>query len=211
MATNDPLQADSVSLVASLYSAVTDRDRFAICRAECEDWLAQQRDPASPAAAFLRLQVRRATEARTLAAAGRSSLPTACAVMAVDDHGRVLAASPETRALFGGGASEDEPLRLPLSLRAFVEDAGVGTAIPRALRVPLDDGSTELAGIVLGVDQVSHAAGAMRVMTFLLCDVGVSRDRQTGGRAEVKPFRRVARGRKVEGPYEMALAADRSA
>lgn len=210
MCINDPFQAECLSLVASLYGAVTDHDRFQICRADCDAWLERQAGPESPAAAFLRLQVRRATEARNLAAAGRSALPTACAVLTVDDRGRMLAASPETWALVGSGGPAAGPLRLPLALRAFVEDAGLSPSVPKAFRVPLDDGSSELAGIVLGVDRVSHVAGTMRVITMLLCDVGPTQAAERPGtRAEVREFRRVARDSAK--PFTVALAADRSA
>ena len=213
MLINDPLQAECLSLVASLYGAVTDHDRFHTCRLDCDAWLERQAQPDSASAAFLRMQVRRATEARNLAAAGRSSLPAACAVLTVDDRGRVLAASPETWALVGSGAPATGPLRLPLALRAFVEDASLSRSVPKALRVPLEDGSSELAGIVLGVDQVSHAAGTMRVITLLLCDVGAAdaRERPPAPRADVREFRRVARDRDAAKPFEIALAADRSA
>lgn len=212
MFNNDPFQAECLSLVASLYGAVTDHDQFLSRRADCEDWLSRQPSLDSPAAGFLRLQVRRATEARNLAAAGRSSLPTVCAVLTVDDRGRPLAASPETWTLVGSGSPEDGPLRLPLALRAFVEDAGFSPSVPKALRVPLDDGSSELAGIVLGVDQVSHAAGTMRVMTLLLCEVGTAETpERPGARAEVREFRRIARDRESSKLFAVSLAADRSA
>jgi hypothetical protein len=212
MFTNDPFQAECLSLVASLYGAVTDHEQFLSRRADCEDWLARQPTPDTPAAGFLRLQLKRATEARNLAAAGRSSLPTACAVLTLDDRGRPLAASPETWVLVGSGSPDDGPLRLPLALRAFVEDAGLSTSVPKALRVPLDDGSSELAGIVLGVDHVSHAAGSMRVMTLLLCDVGsTAAPERPGARAEVRAFRRVARDGGSSRPIAVTLAADRSA
>ena len=213
MLITDPLQAECLSLVASLYGAVTDHGRFQTCRADCDAWLKRQSEPASPSAVFLRLQVKRATEARNLAAAGRSSLPAACAVLTVDDRARLLAASPETWALVGSGSPDVGPLRLPLALRAFVEDAGVSRLVPKALRVPLDDGSSELAGIVLGVDEVSHAAGTMRVLTLLLCDVGTTeaRERPPVPRAEVREFRRVARDRDPATPFAVTMAADRSA
>jgi hypothetical protein len=211
MFTNEPSQAECLSLVASLYAAVTDHDQFLSRRADCEYWLARQPSPDTPAADFLRLQLKRATEARNLAAAGRSSLPTTCAVLTVDDRGRPLAASPETWMMVGSGLPEDGPLRLPLALRAFVEDAGISPSVPRALRVPLDDGSSELAGIVLGVDQVSHAAGTMRVMTLLLCDVGPTQVPQRPGRGgEVREFRRVARDGESSTRFAVTLA-DRSA
>ena len=211
MIINDPLQAECLSLAASLYGAVMDHDQFVSCRTECDLWLSGQTRTDSPAAAFLRLQVRRATEARTLVAAGRSTLPTAFAVLTVDDRGCVLAASPETWSLLGAGAPEAGPPRLPLALRAFVEDAALSHVVPKALRIPLDDGSSELAGIVLGVDQVSHVAGTMRMITLLLCDVGTTEARERPSGARVREFRRVARERDSTRPLSVAMAADRSA
>jgi hypothetical protein len=170
--------------------------------------------PETPAAAFLRLQIGRATEARTLAQASRSSLPTECAVLTVDDRGRVLAASPETWTLIGGGAPTDEPLRLPLSLRAFIEDASLAPAVPRALRVALDDGSRELAGIVLGVDRIRHTGGTLGVLTLLLCDVNAAAPAlpsHATTKADVREFRRVSREREAARPFSISLAADRSA
>jgi hypothetical protein len=214
MLTNDPIQAECLSLVASLYGAVTDAERFKACRAECEAWLDRQVTPETPAAAFLRLQIGRATEARTLASASRSSLPTDCAVLTVDDRGRVLAASPETWRLLGGRESTDGTLRLPLSLRAFVEDAALSPSVPRALRVALDDGSRELAGIVLGVDRIRHTVGTLGVLTLLLCDVGPAKpsvEAVSPARADVREFRRVPREREAARPFSISLAADRSA
>lgn len=214
MRTNDPIQAECLSLVASLYGAVTDADRFQSCRAECDSWLARQVTAETPATAFLRLQIGRATEARNLASASRSSLPTEWAVLTVDDQGRVLAASPETWRLLGGGADVDGALRLPLSLRAFAEDASLSPSVPRALRVVLDDGSRELAGIVLGVDRIRHTVGTLGVLTLLLCDVGPARapiDVSPPSRAEVREFKRVVRDREPTRPFAVSLAADRSA
>ena len=74
--------------------------------------------------------------------------------------------------------------------------------------MPLDDGSSELAGIVLGVDLVRHAVGAMLVITLLLCDVG-SAEPATLGRGEVHPFRR--KGGVDAAPVSMHLAAERPA
>jgi hypothetical protein len=214
MLNNDPIQAECLSLVASLYGAVADADRFQACRAECQAWLDRQVTPETPAASFLRLQMGRATEARNLTAVTRCSLPATCAVLTVDDRGRVLAASPETWTLFGDGARQDEALRLPLSLRAFVEDACLSPTVPRALRVPLDDGSKELAGIVLGVDRIRHTVGTLGVLTLLLCDVGEARPAvaaSSGTRADVREFRRVRGERQSARPFSISLAADRSA
>jgi hypothetical protein len=212
MPTNDPIQADCLTLVASLYGAVVDADRFRASREECEAWLERQPQPETPAASFIRLQIGRATEARNLAAASRASLPTECAVLAVDDHGRILAASPETWSLLGE-PSGNGALRLPLSLRAFIEDTSLSPAMPRALRVPLDDGSRELAGIVLGVDRICHAVGTLGVLTLLLCDVGApcpASCAPTASRADVREFRRVSRERERRA-YSISIAADRPA
>ena len=214
MLAHDPIQAECLSLVASLYGAITDADRFHVRRAECEAWLDRQVAADTPAAAFLRLQIGRATEARNLASASRSSLPTEFAVLTVDDRARVLAASPETWRLLGVGEMAEGALRLPLALRAFVEDASLSRCVPRALRVALDDGSRELAGIVLGVDRIRHTVGTLGVLTLLLCDVGPSRaplQVSSPSRAEVREFRRVAREREPARRFSLSLAADRSA
>lgn len=184
------LPNECLSLVAALYGAVADPGRFPIRRAECEAWVARHGRANAVAARFVRQQVARAVEASAGASAGHAGLPGACAVVTVDDRGRAVAAADEAWTLLGLRA--DDPLRLPFALRAFVRDAAVGLSVPRALRVPLDDGSTELAGIVLGVEKTGRAAGA--TLTLLLCDVG--RDGAPAGHrgpgAEVRQFRRPA-------------------
>jgi hypothetical protein len=212
MFTSDPLQSECLSLIASLYGAVADAVRFAGRRAECEAWLARQAAPDTPAASFLRLQVDRASEACALACRAAAAVPAACAVLTIDDRGRVIAAGVEAWPLLRSGTAGEDPLRLPLALRVFVEDTCLSRAVPKALRVPLDDGSSELAGVVLGVDQVKHAVGAMRVITLLLCDVGRREARPAQAaprRADVREFRPA--GGRPAAPYAVGLAADRSA
>lgn len=211
MLTHGSLQSECLSLVAGLYGAVSDAGLFAVRRAACEAWLARQNNVDSPGASFLRLQMDRAGEACTLACRATAAVPTACAVLTVDDHGRVIAAGVEAWSLLRSGVPDEDPLRLPLALRAFVEDACLSRSVPKALRVPLDDGASELAGVVLGVDQVRHAVGAMRVMTLLLCDVGRPAAVAPAGprRGEVREFRRVVNP--PAAPYAVGLAADRSA
>jgi hypothetical protein len=208
---NDSLQSECLSLVAGLYGAVASPTRFAGQRACCDQWLARQVSADTPAASFLRVQIGRAAEAHALSVRVGTEAPSACAVLTLDDQGRVIAAGAEAWLLLGSGSAVEDPLRLPRALRAFVEDASGGHAVPRALRVPLDDGSSELAGIVLGVDLVRHAVGAMRVITLLLCDVGPERPAEpaaSGG--EVREFRR--KGRVLSGaPASMDLAAERPA
>ena len=208
---NDPHQSECLSLVAALYGALSHPDRFARQRAACERWLCRQVASDTPAAQFLRMQVSRAAEARSLSARAGAEVHSSCAVVTLDDRGRVLAAGAEAWTLLGSGGSGDDPLRVPRALRAFVEDAGRGGPVPRAVRVPLDDGSTELAGVVLGVDQVRHAVGSMRVITLLLCDVGEARAEPAGREpARIRPFPRPAAAcRPVSSG--VALAADRSA
>lgn len=169
---HDSLQSECLSLVAGLYAAVADPDRFADQRARCEGWLSLQVSADTPAAAFLRVHIGRAAEARAPSVRVGAEVPSACAVLTLDDQGRVIAAGTEAWTLLRSGSPAEDPLRLPRALRAFVEDACISRAVPRALRVPLDNGSSELAGIVLGVDLVRHAVGTMRVITLLLCDVG---------------------------------------
>jgi len=209
---NDSLQSECLSLVAGLYGAVADPARFADQRAYCEQWLARQVSADTPAASFLRLQIGRAAEARALSSRVGTEVPSACAVLTLDDQGRVIAAGAEAWTLLRSGSAAEDPLRLPRALRAFVEDACGSHAVPRALRVPLDDGSSELAGIVLGVDLVRHAVGAMLVITLLLCDVGpaLTAEPAARGRGQVREFRRTSRVAS-EAPTSMNLAAERPA
>ncbi len=211
MYSHHSLQSECLSLVAGLYGAVADSTRFADQRASCEQWLARQVSADTPAAGFLRLQIGRAVEARTLSARVGTEVPLACAVLTLDDQGRVIAAGAEAWALLRSGSAAEDPLRLPRALRAFVEDACGSHAVPRALRVPLDDGSSELAGIVLGVDLVRHALGAMRVITLLLCDMGPASHAEpaAGGRGEVREFRR--KGHLTAVHASMDLPAERPA
>lgn len=218
MLIHDVIQSECLSLVAGLYGAISDGRRFAVQRADCEAWLGRQIVSDTPAVRFLRTQLARAAEALALTGrAGSTDVPgdpAACAVLTVDDRARLIAAGPEAWSLFRSGSAADDPLRLPSTLRAFIEDVSRGPSVPRALRIPLDDGSSELAGIVLGVDQVHHAVGSMRVITLLLCDVGGRDDRAAAPapppRGEVREFRRVASGL-ARAPYTVGLAADRSA
>lgn len=211
MLTHDSLQSECLSLVAGLYGAVSDPGLFAVRRAECEAWLARQDSLDAPGASFLRIQMDRAVEACALACRATAAVPAACAVLTMDDHGRVIAAGAEAWLLLRSGRPDEDPLRLPLALRMFAEDACRSRSVPKALRVPLDDGSSELAGVVLGVDQVRHAVGALRVITLLLCDVGRQVQAAPGGgrRGEVRAFRRAAD--RSAPPYAVGLAADRSA
>lgn len=211
MYSHDTQQSECLSLVAGLYGAVADPVRFAEQRASCEQWLARQVSADTPAAAFLRAQISRAAEVRTLSARASGQVPSACAVLTLDGQGRVIAAGAEAWTLLGSGSPNEDPLRLPRALRGFVADACVSRTVPRALRVPLDDGSAELAGIVLGVDRVRHAVGAMMVITLLLCDVGTAEPAESAatGRGQVRPFRRSSR---LGGsPASVALGVERPA
>lgn len=208
---HDTLQSECLSLVAGLYGTVADPVRFADQRASCEQWLSRQVSVDTPAASFLRSQIGRAAEARALSARLGKAVPSSCAVITLDDQGRVIAAGAEAWAVLRSGSPSQDPLRLPRALRAFVEDAVVSHAVPRALRVPLDDGSSELAGIVLGVDLVRHAVGAMMVVTLLLCDVGSAGPEAPArpGRGEIREFR--PKGGLAGAPAAINLAAERPA
>ena len=213
MYTKDSFQSECLSLVAGLYGAVADPARFADQRVHCEQWLARQVSADTPAASFLRVQIGRAAEARALSVRVGAEVPSACAVLTLDDQGRVIAAGAEAWTLLRSGSATEDPLRLPRALRAFVADACGSHAVPKALRVPLDDGSSELAGIVLGVDLVRHAVGAMLVITLLLCDVGPTQPAAQpamGGRGQLREFRHKAR-LPSDSPASMSLAAERPA
>jgi hypothetical protein len=211
---NDALQSECLSLVAALYGAVSDAERFAVRRAECQAWLARLSPSDSPLEAFLRRQVRRASEACALAGRVGSAVPSACAVVTIDERGSVIAAGAEAWTLLQSGSAAEDPLRLPRALHAFVEDAALSPSVPKAIRVPLDNGSSELAGVVLGVDQMSHAIGEMRVMTLLLCDVGEQNagatSSETQPRGEVTEFRHVPRTT-AAAPTTLRLVVDLSA
>ena len=91
----DSTQSECLSLVAGLYGAVADPVRFADQRASCEQWLARQASTDTPAASFLRLQIGRAAEARAISTRVGTEVPSACAVLTLDDQGRVIAAGAE--------------------------------------------------------------------------------------------------------------------
>jgi hypothetical protein len=209
MFSNDPLQSECLSLVAGLYGAVSHPERFVQSRSACDAWLSRQ-PVETPAARFLRLQMQRATEARAISTRAGAEVPSSCAVVTLDGQGRVVAAGAEAWPLVGCGSWIDGPLRLPLALRAFAEDVALSPAVPRALRILLDDGSKELAGIVLGVDEVHHALGAMRVITLLLCDMDERRADAAIRRGELRAFKRngVVAGAP---PVSVGLAAERLA
>ena len=206
----DPLQSECLSLVAGLYAAVSHPERFVQSRNACDEWLSRQITE-TPAAQFLRLQIHRASEARAISIRAGAEVPSACAVVTLDGQGRVVAAGAEAWSLLGCGSRIEGPLRLPLALRAFAEDAALSPSVPRALRIPLDDGARELAGIVLGVDEVRHAVGAMRVLTVLLCDVDEARAGVSATRGELREFRKKGVVAGSPPPIAMTLAAERFA
>ena len=209
MFSNDPLQSECLSLVAGLYGAVSHPETFAQSRRACDDWLSRQTSE-TPAAQFLRLQMHRASEASALSSRAGAEVPSSCAVVTLDGQGRVVAAGAEAWPLLGCGSWIEGPLRLPMALRAFADDAALSPAVPRALRIPLDDGSKELAGIVLGVDEVRHALGGMRVITLLLCDMAERGAETPRKRGELREFKKKA---VVAGapPMTVGLAAERLA
>ncbi len=209
MFSNDPLQSECLSLVASLYGAVSHPERFVQSRNACDDWLSRQ-PTETPAAQFLRLQMHRAAEARAISTRAGAEVPSSCAVVTLDGQAGIVAAGAEAWPLLGCGSWLEGPLRLPMALRAFAEDAALSPSVPRALRILLDDGSKELAGIVLGVDEVRHTLGSMRVITLLLCDVHEGRADTPRTRGEVREFKRKAVVADAP-PVTVGLAAERLA
>ena len=101
----DSTQSECLSLVAGLYGAVADPVRFADQRASCEQWLARQASADTPAASFLRLQIGRAAEARAISTRVGTEVPSACAVLTLDDQGRVIAAGAEAWGLLRSGSA----------------------------------------------------------------------------------------------------------
>jgi len=153
MPRRQPLHLECLRLVSALYAALGDPARYGERRAECEAWLFRHRERSEPLTAFLRHQLARVAEARLVAREAASGGPSA--VVAVDDTGGVMAAGPEAWAVLRSGDPARAPLQLPGSLRTHLTDmASLRGRPPKAFRLHLDDGSGEVAGVLLGVDDM---------------------------------------------------------
>jgi hypothetical protein len=194
---SDKRQIEALSLVAALYASANDSAGFQSVLDQCHAWLREPEVAGTPAGAFLQRQLLRVSEGTQTGAAPEEG--SRCAVISVDDRGTVLAAGCEAWEVLRCGDPDSDPLTLPSTLRRQLAEAGAGGGrLPRALRVPLDDGSAEVAAVLLEASGVSHAVGVLRVATFLLCGIPKPQTATAEGdgreRRNVRPFRRPADG-----------------
>ncbi len=122
--------------------------------------------------AFLRHQMSRAAEARQVARELGGGSGRVAAVM-VEDGLEVVAAGPEAWDLLHSGHPSSDPLRLPALLSTHL-DATLksGARFPKAMRILPDQGTGELAGVLLGVEEMPQRRGKpRRVATLLLWDL----------------------------------------
>jgi len=168
----DPIRAECLSLLATLYGALSDDERYAERRTACEGWLFQHRGRHEAVTAFLRHQMSRAAEARQVARELGGGSGRMAAVM-VEDGLQVVAAGPEAWDLLHCGHPASDPLRLPELLTMHL-DATLksGARFPKAMRILPDQGTGELAGVLLGVEEMPQRRGKpRRVATLLLWDL----------------------------------------
>ena len=173
MPSDDDLQTECLSLLASLYAALTDDQRYAERRTACESWLFQRRGTHGPLASFLRHQLSRAAEARQVARDLSGGVFGRSAAVMLDETGKVVAAGPEAWALLASGSPDVDPLQLPAALKAHLSaTVATGAPFPRALRLMSEGGGPDLAGVLLGVEGLPSTEGRpRRVATLLLWDL----------------------------------------
>ncbi len=169
----DSLQSECLALLASLYAALADDQRYAERRTACESWLFQRRGTHEPLASFLRHQLSRAAEARQVARDLSGGVFGRSAAVMLDESGLVVAAGPEAWALLASGSPDADPLQLPAALKAHLAaTVATGAPFPRALRLMAEGGGPDLAGVLLGVENLPQTEGrARRVATLLLWDL----------------------------------------
>jgi hypothetical protein len=105
--------------------------------------------------------------ARELGGSGR------VAAVMVEEGLTVVAAGTEAWELLRCGNPARDPLRLPALLTAHLEATlRSGARFPRAMRILPDQGTGELAGVLLGVEEMPQQRGtSRRVATLLLWDL----------------------------------------
>jgi hypothetical protein len=168
----DLIRTECLSLLASLYGALSNDERYSERRAACETWLFQHRGRHEAVTGFLRHQMSRAAEARQVAHELGGGSGRVAAVM-VEEGLEVVAAGPEAWDLLNCGSPAHDPLQLPALLNAHL-DATLksGARFPRAMRILPDQGTGELAGVLLGVEEMPQRRGKpRRVATLLLWDL----------------------------------------
>jgi hypothetical protein len=95
------------------------------------------------------------------------------AAVMVEDGLEVVAAGPEAWDLLHCGHPSSDPLRLPALLSAHLDETlKSGARFPKAMRILPDQGTGELAGVLLGVEEMPQRRGKpRRVATLLLWDL----------------------------------------
>jgi hypothetical protein len=176
------IESECLSLLARLFSALGDDAAFAESRAACEAWQFQNRKSHERLATFVCQQLRRATEARQVSREISGGRPDVCAVVMLGDGGRVMAASKNAWPLLHA-ESRRGALPLPSALVGHLAPTlSSGAPFPRALRVALNDGSGDIAGVLLGVDEIPDAITEVprHVATLLLWDPALDAFTSTG-------------------------------
>ncbi len=163
------IESECLSLLGRLFGALGDDAAFARCRAACERWQFRRRKTDGEMAAFLCQQLRRAVEARQVSQEISGGRPDGCAVVMLGDGGAAVAASAGAWMLLHAGTPGEMPLALPSALVAHLAPMlSSGVPFPRALRVALDDRSGDVAGVLLGVDEIPGPAPRRRHVATLL-------------------------------------------
>jgi hypothetical protein len=175
------IESECLSLLARLFSALGDDAAFAESRAACEAWQFQHRKNDERLATFVCQQLRRAAEARQVSREISGGRPDVCAVVMLGDGGQVLAASKGAWRLLHA-ESKPEPPPLPSAMvDHLAPTVSSGTAFPRAMRVALDDGIDDVAGVLLGVDEIPDGTENPRhVATLLLWNPALDAFTSTG-------------------------------
>jgi hypothetical protein len=166
------IESEALTLVGRLFSALADEATFVSRRSDCEAWIFRRRRSDEPHASFVCQQLRRAAEARQASreiSGGRRGM---CAAVLLGEEGHVVGAGPDAWFLVRGGDPARDPLKLPAALVEYVNPAlASGAPFLRAMRVRLDDGSGEVAGLLLGVDAFPTGRSRPRhVATLVIWD-----------------------------------------
>jgi hypothetical protein len=146
-------ETECLALIGRLFGALGDDAAFASRRAACERWQFRRRQTDGDLATFLCQQMRRAAEARQVSHEISGGRKDGCAVVMLGEDGAVVAASASAWTLLH--ATPGGPLALPSRLVTHLTPMlSSGVAFPRALRVTLDDRTGDVAGVLLGVDEI---------------------------------------------------------
>ena len=179
----DLIRAACLSLLAGLYGALSDDERYAERRSACEAWLFRHRGRHEALTAFLRHQMSRAAEARQVVRELGGGSGRVAAVM-VEDGPEVVAAGPEAWDLLHSGHPSSDPLRLPALLSTHL-DATLksGARFPKAMRILPDQGTRELAGVLLASRRCRSVAASHAALRRCCCGISRARGKQRSRRS----------------------------